>query len=314
MRVALLSFAHERAQDWARLLRERPDVELIAADDDPGRGRHAAEALDTPVVSVDKALADAPDAVVVTGAPAERRALVERAAAAGAHVLCEQPLAEDEADAVAMAEACARAGVGLVVSGPARCGAAFPELRRLVADGALGTVLTVHGVHTSAPRGDGGGTAEAQLLGLADLVDGMLDGDPAVRVYAQGAFRPATADGVGSTALVTVTYRGGTTAAFDVRVSGSAAAEGPLVSVFGTTGNVEFEPYGRVVGRFDTATGRDRWETEDTAAYADVLDRFLTGARTGEHRGPDAAAGLRVLRIVPAARRSMETGQPVDLT
>ncbi len=314
MKVALLSFAHERALDHARLLRARPDVELIAADDDPDRGRHAADLLDVPVTSVDKALAAGPDAVVVTGPPAGRRALVERAAAAGAHVLCEQPLAVDEADAAAMVEACARAGVGLVVSGPARCGPAFAELRRIVADGALGTLLTVHGVHTAAGEAARpGDDLTARLTHLADLVDGMLAGDPPVRVYAQGDALPTTADGAGGTALVTVAYQSGATAALDVRVSATAAAEGPLISVFGTTGNVEFEPYARVVDRFDTATGRDRCETEDAAAHAEVLDRFLAGAATGERTGPDGAAGLRVLSVVLAARRSMELGRPVDL-
>ncbi|AOR34232.1 hypothetical protein BFF78_27095 [Streptomyces fodineus] len=313
MRIAILSFAHERAEDYARLLCARSDVELIAADDDQARARRAADRLGIFVGTIDEAFAAAPDAVVVTSAPAGHRALVERAAAVGAHVLCEQPLATDEADAVAMVEACSRAGVGLVLSGPARCSPAFGELRRIMDDGGLGTVLTVHGVHTTVPRVTGAGAVAGNLAHLADLVDGMLGGDPAVQVYAQAGTVPAAADGVEGAALVSVTYRSGTTAAFDVRVAETAGDHGPVVTVFGTSGNVEFEPCGRLLGRFDTMTGRDRWETEDSALHADMLDRFVAGARAGGHCAPDGTAGLRVLRILRAAHRSMETGGPVDV-
>jgi predicted dehydrogenase len=299
MRVAVLSFAHERAEDYAGLLFKRSDVDLVAADDDEARGQETAARLGIPVGTIDAAFAAEPDAVVVTSAPAERRALVERAAAAGAHVLCEQPLATAEADALAMVEACSRAGVGLVMSGAGRCSPAFGHLRRLVDDGALGTVLTVHGVHLSrAVTGD--------LAQLIDLVDGMLGGDPAVQVYAQAGPAPAAA-------LVSVTYRSGTTGAFDVRAGESVGDEGPLVTVFGSSGNVELEPYGRVLGGFDAATGRDRWETEEPALHATVLDRFVAGVGRGRIPAPDGAAGLRVLRILLAAHHSMESGQPVDL-
>ncbi|MGW1163380.1 Gfo/Idh/MocA family protein [Streptomyces sp. NPDC002513] len=298
-KVAILSFAHERAEEYARLLRERSDVELIAADDDRARGRRIADLLGIPVGTVDEAFAAQPDAVVVSGAPAGRRALVERAAAAGAHVLCEQPLAPAEQDAVAMIEACARAGVGLVMSGPGRCGPAFEALRRLVADGGLGTVLALDGVHTTAPVAEG-------LARLADLMDGILGQDPVVQVYAQ-----AHADE--SAALVSVTYQSGTTAALDLRAEESAAAQGPLVSVYGTTGQVEFEPCGRLLSRCDATVGRERWETGESALYAAMLDRFVTGVRAGKHSAPDGAAGLRVLRVVLAARRSAHRGRPVAL-
>ena len=43
--------------------------------------------------------------------------MVERAAAVGAHVLCEKPLATTESDAWAMIDACARAGAGPLLGG-----------------------------------------------------------------------------------------------------------------------------------------------------------------------------------------------------
>jgi xylose dehydrogenase (NAD/NADP) len=66
------------------------------------------------------------------------RRYTELAAAAGKHVLCEKPLAPTAADAAAMADACARAGVVLM---EAYMTAFHPRTRvveRLLADGAVG--------------------------------------------------------------------------------------------------------------------------------------------------------------------------------
>ncbi len=56
-------------------------------------------------------LATRPDGVIVCAENVEHRRLVELAAAAGAHVLCEKPIATTLADADAMMAACTAAGV-----------------------------------------------------------------------------------------------------------------------------------------------------------------------------------------------------------
>jgi predicted dehydrogenase len=60
--------------------------------------------------------------------------------AAGKHVLCEKPLATNAADATAMAEAAAAAGVVNMVNLTYRNGAALQQAARMVRDGAIGTV------------------------------------------------------------------------------------------------------------------------------------------------------------------------------
>lgn len=59
---------------------------------------------------------------------------------AGKHVLCEKPLATNEADAREMAEAASRAGVVNMVNLTYRNVPSLTAARRLVADGALGTL------------------------------------------------------------------------------------------------------------------------------------------------------------------------------
>lgn len=83
------------------------------------------------------------DAVYVAAPNHLHRPLVEAAAAAGVAVLCEKPMSTTAADARAMVEACARAGVGYATAFDQRHHPAHVALAALVAEGALGTVTAV---------------------------------------------------------------------------------------------------------------------------------------------------------------------------
>lgn len=234
MRVAVLSFAHVHAATYLTLLRDRDDVELVAADPDappgdPDRGRALAERLAVPYAeSWDEVFAQPLDAAIVTSENARHRRLVERAAAAGAHVLCEKPLATTAADARAVIDACARAGVGLMTAYPVRFGSAFAALHRAVSDGSLGRPVSVHGANNgSNPARSspwfgsrelaGGGAVMDHTVHIADLLDVLLDGEQAAEVYAQ-ANTVLDADlglDVETAGLVTIRYPGGTVAAID---------------------------------------------------------------------------------------------------
>ena len=90
---------------------------------------------------LDQILADpAIDAVVFATPHSQHRGQVERAAAAGKHVLMEKPFTLDIKSAEAALDAVARAGVVLGVAYPRRFHPAMVELKARVADGRLGTV------------------------------------------------------------------------------------------------------------------------------------------------------------------------------
>lgn len=97
LKVAIASFAHTHAASYASLLARTPDVQVLTADPDGAsapdagpRGADFAAAFGVDHVdSYDELFAWGPDAVVVTSENALHRPLVERAAAAGAHVLCD---------------------------------------------------------------------------------------------------------------------------------------------------------------------------------------------------------------------------------
>jgi predicted dehydrogenase len=334
VRIAVVSFAHERAARYVRLLRDRPGVDLVTADPgaptgDPTRGAAMAAGLGVSYQDGwDVLFARRPDAVVVASETARRRELVERATAAGAHVLCEPPLATREADAQAMIAACARAGVGLTIACPVRLSPAFAAVRRAVADGALGRLTTICGTYdsvdptrarawTADPVLAGGGSIAANAGHLTDLVDALLDGEPAEKVYAQANSLLGEASSVESAALVTVRYPGGTVATIECswsRPAAQPAGGGPTMTFVGERATLEFDPCPRLLGGFDSARSQDRWEAGGGDLDAAMLDEFVDAVRTGRQTGPDGAAGLRTLRIILAAYRSLRTGQPEPVT
>jgi len=109
---------------------DRSDAALSAVPGDCVRTANLEVALRTPGVQ----------AVYVATPNHAHRAVVEAAAAAGVHVLCEKPMAATVADARAMVEACQIAGVTYATAFDQRFHAAHRTLAKLVRDGRLGTV------------------------------------------------------------------------------------------------------------------------------------------------------------------------------
>ncbi len=345
LKVAMASFAHTHAWSYASLLGAMPDVEVLSSDPDgasapdPGpRGAELAEKLDLPYVDTyDELFAWGPDAVVVTSENALHRELVERAAAVGAHVLCEKPLATEVADGEAMVAACEAAGTILMVAYPVRFSPSYLRLRASVEAGLLGDVFAVLGTNNGKipyaarqwftdAKLAGGGALVDHTVHCADLIDGLTGGASATRVYA-AANRLLHQDKgveVETGGLVTINYDNGLLATIDC--SWSVPDNGPTwggvyLQVTGTNGSVEIEPFLPHVTGTD-ASGETYLPIHDNFDVS-MLSTFLSAVReSGPATAgtapavvpqPDGAVGLRTLRIVDAARRSAVSGQPVDL-
>jgi predicted dehydrogenase len=99
------------------------------------------------------ALADPSIAGIVIATPhSQHIEQIERAAAAGKHVLVEKPLALTRADVARAYDACARAGVVLALGHNRRFLPAVTEIETLVREGALGTLLLLE-ANFSGPSG-----------------------------------------------------------------------------------------------------------------------------------------------------------------
>jgi predicted dehydrogenase len=129
------------------------------------------------------ALLDDPavEAVYVPLPNSLHRAWVERAAAAGKHVLCEKPLAPSAADAEAMAAACAAAGVTLLEAYVTPHHPRAQAIASLVASGRLGPLRFARAVFTGVlsrpddhrwrPEMGGGALLDVGVYCTAPLLD-----------------------------------------------------------------------------------------------------------------------------------------------
>jgi predicted dehydrogenase len=325
MKVGLCSFAHVHAHGYASLLARWPGVDLVAADDDLERGRHASAALGVPFAGTFEDLfVTRPDAVVVCAENARHRPLVEAAARARAHVLCEKPLATTLADADAMIAGCATAGVHLMTAYPVRFSPPVRTLAEAVSAGKLGDVLACTGTNQGQlpgpawfvdPALSGGGAVFDHTVHVADVLDWVLG--PATEVYAQ-TNRICHADKVEveTAGLLAVTYSSGAVATIDCswsRPSSYPTWGGLTLDVVGTRGSAALDPFRQVVTHYDDALGRGRWLGWGPDLDARMLEEFLSAVRDGRRPQPDGESGRRSMEIALAAYRSAEAGQPVAL-
>lgn len=333
LRIGLMSLAHHHVASYASILRARPDVELLATDPDgsadEARGKALADRLGIRLVpGYDELLAWRPDGVVVCAENARHRALVERAAAAGAHVLCEKPLATTTVDARAMVQACEAAGVHLMTAYPVRFHPAFRAMARQVRAGRLGLLRTVVGVnngrapfeqrewfHDSALAG--GGAVIDHTVHLADLIGELTDVVP-IEVYAQAnRILHRGAGDVETSGLVFVTYADGLVATIDCSWSepiGYPTWGGLSLTVQGSDGTVSFDAFNERITVYDDRASAMRWEECGTDLDALMLEEFLTAIREDRPPQPDGMVGLRTLALVEAAYASLASGLPVPVS
>lgn len=194
LNIGIMGFAHVHTPGLVALSKELGAGDVIGADPDPEQARHGGERFGIEVVADYDALLDRDlDAVVITAENVHHRALAEKAAAAGKHVLSEKPLATTVEDARAMIEACESAGVLLSVAFPMRYSPEIAQVAAAAQAGRLGTIAAIAGTNPgSCPGGwfadkdlAGGGCMMDHTVHVADLMC-WITGSVPKTVYAQG--------------------------------------------------------------------------------------------------------------------------------
>ena len=238
-RIALASFAHVHAASYAQLLRDWPGVELLTCDEALApygagelRGADLAASLGVDYVDTyEELFAWKPDGVIVCAENSLHRILTERAAATGASVLCEKPLATTVADAKVMIRVCRDASVFLMTAYPVRFAPQFQALRNVADAGELGDLLAATGTNNGMipvgarawftdPKFSGGGALMDHVVHVADLMDALLGGQRARRVFATTnqilhRDKAAVQGGVETGGIVSVEYEGGLALSID---------------------------------------------------------------------------------------------------
>src|SRR4051812_22782105 len=142
MRIGIMSFAHLHAEAYINNLRAIPDVELVGfSDTNAERGQHFANQFNARWFPTHEALlAEQLDGAVVCSENANHRLLVEMAAKAGAHVLCEKPIEITLADAEAMRDVCAASHVNFMTAFPSRFTPSAQAVKAMLVRGDLGNI------------------------------------------------------------------------------------------------------------------------------------------------------------------------------
>ena len=151
VRIGVLSHAHGHANMYCSVMHSFEDTELVACwDDDADRGGQAAHQFGMEFRPNVGDLIDDPtiDAVIVTMETNRLADFVERAAAAGKHILCQKPMATSLEDCDRIIAAVRRHGVKFSMAFQMRHDPANQKIKELLDDGAVGKVAVVRRRHS----------------------------------------------------------------------------------------------------------------------------------------------------------------------
>ena len=265
------------------------------------------------------------DAVYICTTNETHAPLTLQAAAAGKHVLCEKPMAMNLDDARTMIAACEKAGVVLGINHHLRHAATVRAMRRVVAEGRIGTPVAGRVFHAVFLPGflqtwrtkdakAGGGAILDITVHNADTIRFLLDQEPrevVAMTQTAGMGEGGIEDGVMSvvsfdSGLIVQMHEG-----FSVEFAGTGLEiHGTQGSLFGKDIMTQ-QPVGSVTLR--NADGEAEIVVEPENLYARGVRLFAKAIR-GEGK-PHASGedGFRSLALALAVSEAAQTGKRVKI-
>jgi predicted dehydrogenase len=328
VRIGVVSVEHVHAPTYISLLAALPGAHLVGVwDEDARRAEAAAKPVGTRAFDDLDELLERVDGVVIASANSRHRRLVEVAAEAGVHILCEKPLATTVDDARATVDTCIGADVRLMTAFPVRWSPAAQALEFAIRSGALGAPVFLEGVNTGTmpdvhaawfvdPALSGGGAVTDHVVHLADLFRWILRSE-VVEVYAvanrllQERFAAVETGG-----LVSMRFASGVSATIDCSWSKPRSYPtwgGLSVQAIGTGGAFGIDAFRQRLAVYGTREAGISWRAWGPDADRGMLAEFLSVVRDDREPAVTGIDGLRAVEIVDAAYRSIKAGVPVQL-
>ena len=271
--------------------------------------------------------AEALDAVIIASSTSAHVANVERCALAGLHILCEKPLGLSLEECGRAGAAARAAGVKLMLGHTRRFDAGYIEAKRVIESGGIGRPVLYRSLS---------GDMNPPPVSFADLevsggliLDSMyhdiylgrwLLGDEIVRVYGEGgALIDESIATVGDVdnAVVSVRFSGGAmgalTASRTTRYGHDLRGE-----VIGDEGAVQIGRLRRTPVRVLDRGGAHHDVVHTTPqrmgdAFVTMLQAFVDCVVDGTPPPVTDRDGAATLAVALAGRRSIRTGQPVEV-
>jgi len=330
MRLAIMSFAHLHAEAYIHNLRANPDVEFIGfADEELERGKHFAEQFNTKLFDSYQALiAEKPDGILVCSENAKHRPLVEMAAEARIHVLCEKPLATNVEDAQAIVDVCTKNDVKLMTAFPMRFSTPLLEVKTLLEENTLGRV---YGCNTrnqgECPKHlrswfvdkdlAGGGALTDHIVHLADVMRWFF-GVEVKEVYAETnhILYKEEAPEVETGGMVMLTFENDMFASIDCSWSKPPYYPtwgGLAMDLVGENGLVTVDAFKQIMTVYSHKNQRPLYGYWGSDANQAMVDDFVASIKEDHQPKVTGEDGLKAVEIVAAAYQSAEIGEPVQL-
>jgi predicted dehydrogenase len=301
----------------AKALRSIPDAQVTwVADQDLSRAEALAAGFGArATASNEEAIATGDVDAVLAAVPTPfHRPVVELAAAAGKHILCEKPIARTVDDAEAMIAAADAAGIRLMIGHVVRFFPEYARIKTALASGDVGQVGIARaarvGPSPSASRSWFGNTA----LSGGVVVDMMIH-DLDTLIWYFGPVERIFANGPGdSYAQATIRFAGGVVA--HVEASWLHARFRTTMEIAGEHGILQHDSdlslplrLDRIGGDGDSSVERRGVWTE--RPYLLQLRHFLDRLQDGEPFLTSGREGRTALEAALAILESIRTGQPV---
>jgi predicted dehydrogenase len=268
------------------------------------------------------------DGVLICAENARHRELVEMAAEANCHILCEKPIATRVADAQALGAVCLKNNVRFMTAFPMRFAPSVRGVRTMIQRRELGSVLGVNGInHSEIPKRHRGWFADRDLAGggavmdhtvhLADLFRWCFQGE-VVEVYAEvdNPFYPDDVD-VETAGLMLLRLSNGVQASIDCSWSRPTSYPrwGHLkMEVIGEKGAVVMDSFAQYLTLYSKGAVRNpSWIGFGPDPNQAMIEEFV--ASICENREPSVTwnDGYQALRVALAAYESARTKEPVRL-
>lgn len=261
------------------------------------------------------------DAVYICTPNHLHRVHTERSARAGAHVLCEKPMATTVADCEAMIGCCRRAGVQLMIAYRLHFEEANQRAAQLVQSGQIGRPKLFNSLHTAAVRhGDirtkkelGGGALWD--LGVYPINTARyLFRDEPMRVMANTTRGDSRFGCVDAAAAAVLVFSDERLATFSVSLEAQGTS---FYRVVGDRGELRVEPaysYSQSLRHVLTVEGAEKErQFAECDQFAAEIVAFSRAILEGTEIEPCGEEGLADVRVVEALLESARSGQCVEL-
>jgi glucose-fructose oxidoreductase len=294
---------------------------------DPTKERELSRKYGVPAFHYDdfeQALNDeAIDAAYIALPNSQHREYCERAAKVGVHVLCEKPMATDEADCRAMIAATEKAGVHLMIAYRLHFAPAHVEAVALARSGKLGQMryfssifgLQVKADNIRTKEKDGGGPLYDLGVYCINAARYLFDDEPIeVSAYMEKPARDKRFARVEEMTTALLRFPRNRLAQFTCSFNSADVAALELV---GTKGMLRIDPAYEYVGELAWTLRMGEGERKRTFAasdqFAPELVHFSECIKTGKKPEPDGSEGLADVRVIASLFESAKSGRAVGI-